>query len=445
VDKNLFYCFSGETEVLTWDGPRPIRELAGGTHEVLNRSAYWVKAPFKSYGIQPLMKITMTRNRQVKEIYATAEHRWFVRAGAHRRNNRQTITKDLKFGDRLSYVYPRSRIRQTTMSPFGVAHGFTYGDGTRNASGSVALICSQKKEVMLKWFPNSYTSADGEVLLIHHLPRFFKDRPSLNESVPYLLGWLAGYFAADGCVAADGTVILNSADRADLEFVRTLATQLGIGTFGITTQVRTGLGKEPSDIYRIHFVNNDLPSDFFLITDHRNRFENKEKAFSRCGWVIRSVEATDRVEEVFCAEVEDGNAFVLADNILTGNCFGCGEGGDVIRFIERTQDITFGAAVRLLSERYGIVDLDSNEPRRPARPIKRKISGIRQPDGYVAPSQSLAPFWDATKMEHVVALERVEACWGELCRPDYDFLLTMGIVPSDLIMELWRNVGMPNL
>jgi hypothetical protein len=140
---------------------------------------------------------------------------------------------------------------------------------------------------------------------------------------------------------------------------------------------------------------------------------------------------------------ESSPSFSVDKNLFY--CFGCGEGGDTIRFVERAQDITFGAAVRLLADRYGIVDLDSNEPRRPARPIKRKISGIRQPEGYVAPSQSLAPFWDATKMEHVVAGARVEACWGELYHPDYDFLLTMGIVPSDLIMELWRDVGMPNL
>ena len=70
------------------------------------------------------------------------------------------------------------------------------------------------------------------------LPRFFKDRPSLDESPQYLAGWLAGYFAADGCVAADGTVMLNSADRSDLEFVRDVCTRLGVGTYGITTQSR---------------------------------------------------------------------------------------------------------------------------------------------------------------------------------------------------------------
>ena len=85
----------------------------------------------------------------------------------------------------------------------------------------MALLCPPKDLAMLKWFPNSHTSASGGNLLVHHLPAFFKDLPPVDESVSYLYGWLAGYFAADGCVAADGTVILNSADRDDLEFVRT--------------------------------------------------------------------------------------------------------------------------------------------------------------------------------------------------------------------------------
>ena len=113
---------------------------------------------------------------------------------------------------------------------------------------------------MLKWFPNSVTSASGANLLVHHLPGFFKELPSIEESVAVPLGWLAGYFAADGCVAADGTVILNSANSADLEFVRMLCTRLGIATYGITTQSRVGFaGRSRADLHRVHFVN-DGPS-----------------------------------------------------------------------------------------------------------------------------------------------------------------------------------------
>ncbi|MGH8829211.1 MAG: CHC2 zinc finger domain-containing protein, partial [Jiangellaceae bacterium] len=231
-DVGFYHCLAGETEVLTWDGPRKIRDLAGGVHRILNRHADWVDAPFRSYGTQRLMKITLTRNQQVKEINATDQHRWFVRSGRNRQAMREVLTKDLKADDRLVHTYPRSRIQRTTPSPFGIAHGFTYGDGTRNGTGTMALLCPPKDTEMLKWFPRSVTSESGPNLLVHHLPRFFKDLPDLDESRPYLYGWLAGYFAADGCVAADGTVMLNSAKRENLEFVRTLCTRLGIATFG---------------------------------------------------------------------------------------------------------------------------------------------------------------------------------------------------------------------
>jgi DNA primase len=355
--RGMYHCLAGETEVLTWDGIKPIRELAGGTHRILNQSAGWVDAPFKSYGVQGLMKITLTRNRQRKEIFATDQHRWFIRAGKLGTQRHEKVTRDLRAGDRLCYTFPRNNSRHTTPSPFGVAHGFTYGDGSRLGKGSVALICPPKDEAMLKWFPNSVTTAkdDKGNLLVHHLPAFFKERPSLDESHSYLLGWLAGYFAADGCVASDGTVILNSAKRDDLDFVRTLCARLGIATYGITSQWREGFaGREPSELFCVHFVNADLTEDFFLIPKHRERFVGANKQFARRGWVVQAVEPTDRVEEVFCAEVEDGHAFTLADNILTGNCFGCGAGGDVIKFVMEMDGLSFSETVERLAERFGV-------------------------------------------------------------------------------------------
>jgi DNA primase len=130
---------------------------------------------------------------------------------------------------------------------------------------------------------------------------------------------------------------------------------LGIGTDGITTQTREGFpGREAGELHRIHLVNEDLDADFFLIRQHRERFVSARRAFARQGWVVRSVEETDREEEVFCAEVEQGHAFVLEDNILTGNCFGCGEGGDVISFLMKHDGLAFNQAVEYLADRSGI-------------------------------------------------------------------------------------------
>jgi DNA primase len=369
--RGFYHCLAGETRVLTWEGAREIRDLAGGTHRILNARADWVDAPFRSYGVQRLHKVLLTRNRQQKELFATDGHRWFIRSGKSQQDSREVLTGALKAGDRLVAKFPRSRIQRTTPSPFGIAHGFTYGDGTRSGTGAMALLCPPKDIAMLKWFPNSHTSASGRNLLVHHLPAFFKELPPLDESVSYLYGWLAGYFAADGCVATDGTVMLNSADREALEFVRTVCTRLGIATYGITTQRREGFpGRPPSDVHRVHFVNEDLTQDFFLLDEHRKRFVAADKQFSRRGWVVRSVEATDRLEEVFCAEVEDGHAFALEDNILTGNCFGCQEGGDVFDFVQKIEGVGFTEAVERLAGRFG-VELRYDDDRGAGRPRRQ--------------------------------------------------------------------------
>jgi len=370
--RGFFHCLAGETRVLTWDGVREIEDLAGGTHRVLGASGDWTDAPFRSYGAQRLHQITVMRNRQVKKLFATDGHRWFVRSGEDQRKRREVLTTSLKAGDRLTPKFPGTWIARTTPSPFGIAHGFTYGEGTTSGTGSMALLCPPKDSAMLKWFPNSVTSASGDDLLVHHLPRFFKDLPPLSESVSYLYGWLAGYFAADGCVAADGTVSLNSADLEDLEFVRSVCTRLGIGTYGITTQMHEGFpGREPSALHRLHLFNEDLRESFFLIDAHRARFVVGDTQFARRGWVVQSVEETDRVENVYCAEVEDGHAFTLEDNILTGNCFGCQEGGDVISFVMKHDGLSFNEAVESLADKYGVQLRREDSPdgrQEPARP-----------------------------------------------------------------------------
>jgi DNA primase len=198
--RGFFHCLAGETEVLTFDGPREIRELAGGTHKVLGREADWVEAPFRSFGVQRLQKITLTRNRQTKEIFATTGHRWFVRSGMDGR--REVLTSELKQGDSLCCVYPRSEVDPAPPTP--------------------------------------------------------------------------------------------------------------------------------------------------------------------SAWVVQAVQETEREEEVFCAEVEDGHAFALADNILTGNCFGCGEGGDVISFLQKMEGLSFADTVERLADRYG-VQLRYTEGERPQK------------------------------------------------------------------------------
>src|ERR1700749_598248 len=52
--RGLFYCLAGETRVLTWEGVKPIRELAGGTHRILGKHGDWINAAFCLFCVQPL-------------------------------------------------------------------------------------------------------------------------------------------------------------------------------------------------------------------------------------------------------------------------------------------------------------------------------------------------------------------------------------------------------
>ncbi|MFS8478802.1 MAG: DNA primase [Micromonosporaceae bacterium] len=98
----------------------------------------------------------------------------------------------------------------------------------------------------------------------------------------------------------------------------------------------------------------DLPEEFFLISAHRERFLSHRKAYERRGWVVERVEDLGEVEEVFCPVVDGTHAFVLEDNILTGNCHGCGAGGDAIKFVMDNDHLTFVEAVERLAARAGI-------------------------------------------------------------------------------------------
>jgi hypothetical protein len=297
----------------------------------------WVDAEIKAFGIQSLLKVTLKRSGIEKVIHATAGHRWYVtprsRVGFKHDHKVTTITQALVSGDRLAPLYPRTRLRlntPTTPSPFGIAHGFVFGDGSLNGrAGSDVVLWGEKDKALLPYFAasrsvpaNNQRGTTG--IKVKDLPAFFKDFPSRSESLSYLYGWLAGYFAADGTVGKTGFISLACADKEILEWVRDLATQLGIGTHGINRVSRVGIGQtEPSDLWNLGFVASTLTADFFVIPEHRARFEARSDHQESVGWTVISVKETDRVEEVYCAVVPEHENFTLAGNINVMNCKMC--------------------------------------------------------------------------------------------------------------------------
>ena len=332
------YCLAGETEVVTRQGVRQIRELAGGTHELLVPAAgthgglmhrgSFRPVPVRSFGEQRLYRVELRRSRSTKTVFATAEHRWILApqpaAQWVQPATLERTTIDLEPGDRLKPLQAAAPSREA-MGAFAVAQGFVYGDGSRlagrNAPASLHVYDNGKDEALLPFFRSCQPRRTSRGWLVYGLPRSWKDLPDLAESRTFLLSWLAGYFAADGTVSRAGAATLYSASRAAIERARDIAAICGVGYSPIRTRLRVGTGTRPTPLHQINLSVHDLPGWFFLIGEHARRVKRlPERRPARQPWQVVSVQPTGRHEDVFCATVPGTAAFGLAEDLMTGNC-----------------------------------------------------------------------------------------------------------------------------
>ena len=335
--EECYFCFAGETEVVTRDGIKPIRDLAGTEPSLLvpvmsrnhgqQSRGQFTTAPVREFGKQQLWKITLGSRRAEKIVYATADHRWIPEPRLSRAKEPEvtwpeTTTRELQPGDRLWSLRAINNV--TEMMPWAIAQGFAYGDGTRGQGdrpASLSIYDNGKDEAMLPFYPFREPAQHADKLHISGLPRFWKDLPPIRESRTFLLSWLAGYFAADGTVAENGQATLCSADEQSIRFARDVAAVCGIGYGPIRSGMRLGYGSEESCLWSVDLRKRDVPSWFFLIKEHAIRAAASLEAPARgTYWTVKSVQVTDRFETVYCATVPDAGMFGLADDLLTGNC-----------------------------------------------------------------------------------------------------------------------------
>jgi DNA primase len=350
--KPYLNCLAPETEVLTREfGSMPIAELNGTTQEVLT-SEGWGKADFDSFGEQDLYPIELSNGRSVKTVWATAAHRWFVWEkipGVYRSGDRvglpkpvvhqstektEMLTSEMQVGQKLVSKTPPLLIARTTPSSIGVAHGFTYGDGslvTRkrgiNAGAYVDLLGA--KMVMQEFFPkprlahHPRPNVSVETVQIQGLPGYFKELPSFTESVPYLYGFLSGWFAADGSVDEQGHCLLSAHKESDIRFAANICHRLGVLVAeprrSVSPSTFTG---ESHETWCLSIDKWSLTESFFQIPHHRLRWINSmaaKKRGERPDWSVKNVGAPDRHETVYCAVVPSTEDFVISGYILTGN------------------------------------------------------------------------------------------------------------------------------
>lgn len=332
----MFHCFSGETKVITYEyGAIEMSSIEGLPVHIINGNGEWEEVTFTNYGKQHLMKITLSANNKKKIIYATPEHEWLIKGF-----NKKYQTQDLRVGMYLQKVIMKQLNNNVKLDPKGIVHGFCYGDGNnygRSVRGVYYHRCYFYNESDLELLP--YFREIGAKFLngvagnyrnyqyaLFHTDRNFKEVPTINDSIEYLLGFLAGYFVADGnCFNNKITIYSHKYD--DLYKIQQVCTRLGIMSTEIgTSNIKAGKRgcitvQKDTHGYTLRLVRNTIPDNFFITSKGRN---SHQKYTGRNRYKVISVENTDRFENVYCCQTST-HSFALEHFILTGNCFACGE------------------------------------------------------------------------------------------------------------------------
>lgn len=321
-------CFAPETEVITSLGVKTLGELEGQEPTLLTREGSWVKAPVRCFGEQQLFEITLKRQGVVKTIYATRDHKWFARDARKKyrgKGYQEFETHELRPNKHhLQSTFGQSYKNLITPSPFGISHGFTFGDGSNSKnprSVNGVHLFGEKDSALIPYFSLCKSKEVKGGIYFTGTPNFFKEPPSLSECKSYLLGWLMGYFSADGSVS-NGQVVISSAFIDHIKAFRDVCYLLGIGCYSIREDQRvSNLTERPHTMYKMCLMKHTLDESFFLIPKHKESFiKHSQVKRDTSHWTVVDVQPSTRFEKVYCATVPHSHSFVLEGNIATSNC-----------------------------------------------------------------------------------------------------------------------------
>jgi len=292
-------------------------KLYGRDHSSTASSATWVNASVSHLEVQPCKRLVLQDNSGfMTEITTSENHRWFRRASTKQEWARVT-TLDLRKGDQLPVVLPA---KVAPVSRFGAQHGMFFGDGTRSNGElhqfgpSVPVLCDLFGSMAVQ-----VTHRRNDEWVVRNCPRVWSQIPSSLDDISYIYGFLAGYFAADGCVLENGSCSLSSARRSELEEVRRLFQAVGVRVGEIRLSSTSSNYSDERELWTMTPHTHDLWEGFFLREDHQGRWMNRgQEPKRKYAKVLHIEDAGD--QRVLCAVVPDYEQFVIDGFVLTSNC-----------------------------------------------------------------------------------------------------------------------------
>lgn len=303
-------CFSRETTFLTSEGIRSFKDFNNGDQiKVLTHKGNWKTATVHSYGKQPLYKVSVRRSRgEPVEVFVTKNHRWLLR------DNKQTTA--LQVGDVLTDTPDiSSEFSWESLTPVEKALwclGFVFGDGSQaHASACTVRLCGDKNKYAGRFKECGYTvtvpsnkgwGGDSFVWL-HDTAKMLP--PKGWRTVKDTQAFINGLLCADGGKDPrslrrsfrDIQISANEETQKELYDMLNVAGYYVSAVHEVPKETNYGTRKLPTKRYCLY-----------------------QGARERTSWRVVSIEDVNRVEEVWCLQVEDDHSFLLECGIPTGNC-----------------------------------------------------------------------------------------------------------------------------
>lgn len=315
---SLQNCLGSQVEFWTDQGVKKFSDFKDGERIMVRGKTSWMPATVKCFGEQPLVKLTMGMKNARREILCTANHRWLAKTkkGDGVYNYKIIETSSLVPKMRLAPFTKKTNFHCMQMCPVGIQHGIVFGDGNirGNVDNCAVTLCGKKKELSKFFFTPRKDNRE-----ITGLPNTWKTLPSMDMNKEYIYGFLAGWFATDGCVSESGTSLnIHNKDREILQQARGLFSKIDI----VTSDIKLFREISPFDgsdkpCYKIAIYRYNLPREFMIRSDQIERFKEVD---TNVDWKVISVEETDRIEPVWCVVEPENEEFTLANGVLTKNC-----------------------------------------------------------------------------------------------------------------------------
>ena len=291
-----YFCFAGDTRVVTRDGCVPIRRLAGKTVDVLAIDGQWRPAKFKSYGRQKTVGLEFGTKMKVR---CTKEHRWWV----SRRWGSPLVeltTADIRKSHLLPFVQP-PRPEKGKDYLKGCLHGIVFGLNRVRTDSETTFLEDFKSQTGLR-----------ETSSMKRVPQ-----PSMSPS--YWYGFFSGISSVSGYFQPSSRkFFVTSRSKESLEGIKEGLAKAHIrsGTV-VKREIFNGNVR-----HYLPFNVADLRKEDFICEDHKVKLDEIRVREQRQFTTIRSIDTNERLEEVFCCVEPVTHTFTLEGGVVTGNCYG---------------------------------------------------------------------------------------------------------------------------